>query len=124
MFDSSLVEKMNEAYQKRLDHFLKENDIIKDEHGNNYVELAKGLKIRHKKSGLRYTVLGYEEENGVEYILLLKPELGLDNISQKGFLNDEIEDQEFSNNTVRRYSKEDVIRVNIKDYDKEYERKG
>ena len=123
MFDSSLVEKMNEAYQKRLDHFLKENDIIKDEHGNNYVELAKGLKVRHKKSGLRYTVLGYEEENGVEYILLLKPEIGLDDISQRGFINDEVEDQEYNRN-IRRHRKEDIIRVNIKDYDKEYERKG
>ena len=106
-----------------IDILIKENDIIKDEHGNNYVELAKGLKVRHKKSGLRYTVLGYEEENGVEYILLLKPEIGLDDISQRGFINDEVEDQEYNRNT-RRHRKEDIIRVNIKDYDKEYERKG
>lgn len=127
MLDSNFIKKMNESYNKRLDYFLNENDIIKDKHGNNYVELARGLKVRNKKSGLRFTVFGYEREGNEEYILLLKPDVALPDLYQKAFLKDDLDNRDDIEKTVDReinIKDSDIIKVNIKDFDNEYERKG
>lgn len=58
-------------YKKRLKFFLKELDAYDDE-GN--IVLSQGLKVRHKESGLEYTVSGLVKTDGKEFFKLILPD--------------------------------------------------
>ena len=71
IYSIEMVKILSEAYNERLKYFLEEVDAY-DKKGNPI--LSMGLKLRHKTSGYEYTVLGYENVDGKEYLMLRNPD--------------------------------------------------
>ena len=69
MTERALVEAMCTAYRRRLNAVLGETDVH-DRHGN--VIIQPGLKVRHKKTQLEYTVDSVTEEPGGELAIRLR----------------------------------------------------
>ena len=69
MTERALVEAMRTAYRRRLNEVLGETDV-RDRHGN--VVIQPGLKVRHKKTQLEYTVDSVTEEPGGELAIRLR----------------------------------------------------
>lgn len=71
LLNKKMIKILLETYNKRLRFFLKELDAYNDE---GDVVLSQGLKVRHKESGLEYTVSGLVKDSGKEYFKLLLPD--------------------------------------------------
>lgn len=70
--ESALVEMMRRAYRRRLHEVLGETDV-RDDRGN--IVIQPGLKVRHKKTQLEYTVDSVgEDPEGELTIRLRNPE--------------------------------------------------
>ena len=69
MTERALVEAMRTAYRRRLLEVLGETDV-RDARGN--VVIQPGLKVRHKKTQLEYTVDSVTEEPGGELAIHLR----------------------------------------------------
>lgn len=69
MTERALVEAMRTAYRRRLLEVLGETDV-RDARGN--VVIQPGLKVRHKKTQLEYTVDSVSEEPGGELAIHLR----------------------------------------------------
>lgn len=78
--ENSMKRIMREEYAKRLKQFLAEEMTI--EYGKgvdklNLIQNARGLKVRHDKTGLEYVIWNFDEAAG-NVILLLPDESRLD----------------------------------------------
>ena len=71
LLNKKMIKILLETYNKRLRFFLKELDAYNDD---GDVVLSQGLKVRHKESGLEYTVSGLVKDSGKEYFKLLLPD--------------------------------------------------
>ena len=70
--ERQVVDRIHTAYLRRLHEVLGETDV-RDSRGN--VTISPGLKVRHKKTQLEYTVDSVgEDESGDLVIRLLNPE--------------------------------------------------
>jgi len=67
--ERQLVEAMRLAYRRRLNEVLGETDM-RDRHDN--VVIQPGLKVRHKKTQLEYTVDSVTEEPGGDLAIRLR----------------------------------------------------
>ena len=106
-------------YKKRLKFFLKELDAYDDE-GN--VVLSQGLKVRHKESGLEYTVSGLVKDNGEEYFKLLLPDEARDGMKiQHGETLFSEDDRDVRNDGDDLGQDKRYILVSIEDMKKYYE---
>lgn len=79
--ENSMKRIMREEYAKRLKQFLSEEMTI--EYGKgvdklNLIKNARGLKVRHDKTGFEYIIWDFDEAAG-NVILLLPDESRLDN---------------------------------------------
>jgi hypothetical protein len=78
LLNKKMIKILLETYNKRLRFFLKELDAYNDE---GDVVLSQGLKVRHKESGLEYTVSGLVKDSGKEYFKLLLPDEARDGMN-------------------------------------------
>jgi hypothetical protein len=69
MTEHAIVEAMRTSYRRRLFEVLGETDV-RDTRGN--VVIQPGLKVRHKKTQLEYTVDSVAEEPGGEVTIRLR----------------------------------------------------
>jgi len=133
LLNKKMIKILLETYNKRLRFFLKELDAYNDE---GDVVLSQGLKVRHKESGLEYTVSGLVKDSGKEYFKLLLPDEARDGMNiqhgetlfseddRASRLRDRVESQIDS---VDRSDREDLgqdkryILVSVEDMKKYYE---
>ena len=78
LLNKKMIKILLETYNKRLRFFLKELDAYNDD---GDVVLSQGLKVRHKDSGLEYTVSGLVKDSGKEYFKLLLPDEARDGMN-------------------------------------------
>jgi len=78
LLNKKMIKILLETYNKRLRFFLKELDAYNDE---GDVVLSQGLKVRHKESGLEYTVSGLVKDSNKEYFKLLLPDEARDGMN-------------------------------------------
>ena len=73
-----MIKILSESYNKRLNFFLEQLKVY-DEDGNS--RIGQGLKLKHKESGLEYTVSGFvKNEKGEELVKLKLPEYSRDGL--------------------------------------------
>jgi len=69
MSERQVVEAMHHAYHRRLHEVLGETDT-RDRHGN--IVIQPGLKVRHKKTQLEYTVDSVSEDPSGDLVIGLR----------------------------------------------------
>tara|TARA_Y100000592_G_C5432940_1_gene299285 strand:+ start:283 stop:732 length:450 start_codon:yes stop_codon:yes gene_type:complete len=77
-YNREMIKILSEAYNKRLNFFLEQLKVY-DKDGNS--RIGQGLKLKHKDSGLEYTVAGFvKNEKGEELVKLKLPEYPRDGL--------------------------------------------
>lgn len=119
LLNKKMIKILLETYNKRLRFFLKELDAYNDE---GDVVLSQGLKVRHKESGLEYTVSGLVKDNGEEYFKLLLPDEARDGMKiQHGETLFSEDDRDVRNDGDDLGQDKRYILVSIEDMKKYYE---
>ena len=141
--DKVLIESFRSEYKNRVDYFLSERMSVMTKSGINVIAGAEGLKVREKKSGLEYTVVGIVKKSEAdsedidsrsskgnsakEFVKLYLPDVGRvdpaeaeSSLNEFGFDRDDDlgynEDLEYSDGVIDDYEADDYDQNDVYDF--------